>query len=322
MSENRHVLEDGRLRHNPYDRSIRPHLTGQPTGLSGVVLSAEPLLPYLNHGPLLSFMRGLNRLLALGAKDMTVGLSGLLPRGMAEEDMRDEVIRPLKALAAKEGPAFLSADLSVTGGISLPALSYVFAGRKSDGAGRQNQPKPGTSVFILGWCGMSALMLWRDCVKDLRNRFPAAFFAPFEGMENHLSIRPLLPVLPLCSAFIPLGEGGVLSGLWKMAEETGLGFRISLSDIPFWQETLEVADLFGADIYSGASDGAVIALSDREDDLEALAAQYGISAVRVGSLTREAEKVLELTKEAEVSEREIRYLDRPGADAVNALCLR
>ncbi len=50
-------------------------------------------------------------------------------------------------------------------------------------------------------------------------------------------------------AFYSLGEGGVLAGLWKMAEASEIGLFADLRKIPVRQETIEICERFNLNPY-------------------------------------------------------------------------
>ena len=55
-----------------------------------------------------------------------------------------------------------------------------------------------------------------------------------------------------------LGVGGVLSGMWKMAEASETGLRADLRAIPVRQETIEICERLDVNPYKLLSEGAVL----------------------------------------------------------------
>ena len=58
-------------------------------------------------------------------------------------------------------------------------------------------------------------------------------------------------------------NGGILSGLWKMAEASGVGMDVDLRRIPIRQETIEVCERLDVDPYKLESEGTVLLAPDR-----------------------------------------------------------
>ena len=53
-------------------------------------------------------------------------------------------------------------------------------------------------------------------------------------------------------------NGGILSGLWKMAEASGVGMDVDLRRIPIRQETIEVCERLDVDPYKLEAKGSVL----------------------------------------------------------------
>lgn len=62
-------------------------------------------------------------------------------------------------------------------------------------------------------------------------------------------------------------EGGILSGLWKMAEASGVGLDVDLRRIPIRQETIEVCERLDVDPYKLESEGTVLLGTGQGDAL-------------------------------------------------------
>lgn len=59
-------------------------------------------------------------------------------------------------------------------------------------------------------------------------------------------------------ALYVLGTGGVLAGLWKMAEAGETGIQADLRKIPVRQETIEICERFDLNPYRLFSEGALL----------------------------------------------------------------
>lgn len=111
------------------------------------------------------------------------------------------------------------------------------------------------------------------------------------------------------SAMYAMGEGGVLSALWKMAEASQVGLRADLRKIPVRQETIEICERFDLNPYKLLSCGAIL-VGIRGG--EALVQEYrriGIPAAVIGQTNRENDRLL-------YSGENVRYLERPGQDEI------
>ena len=109
------------------------------------------------------------------------------------------------------------------------------------------------------------------------------------------------------SALYRLKEGGILAGLWKMAEASQVGLRIDLRRIPIRQETIEICERFDVDPYKLLSGGSILLGCENGQEVLERFQQQGITASVIGRAVSGNDRLL---KSGEL----IRYLDRPGKE--------
>lgn len=102
-------------------------------------------------------------------------------------------------------------------------------------------------------------------------------------------------------------EGGILCGLWKIAEASGTGLDIDLRRIPIRQETIEICERLDVDPYKLMAKGAVILGTKEGDALVKALEKRGIPASVIGHAEKGNERLLH---SGDVT----RYLDRPSQD--------
>lgn len=114
------------------------------------------------------------------------------------------------------------------------------------------------------------------------------------------------------SALYALGEGGVLSALWKMAEASQVGLEADLRKIPICQESIEICERFDLNPYRLLSDGAIL-FGIRGG--EALVQEYrrmGLPAAVIGQTNSGNDRLLYSGENA-------RYLERPSEDEIGKI---
>ena len=114
----------------------------------------------------------------------------------------------------------------------------------------------------------------------------------------------------MCSYVGEIGEQGILSALWRMAEELGTGLQIRLRDIPIRQETVEILEKFDLNPYYALSDGAYLAVTDCGDELMKACQNVGLTCDEIGELRSGVARVL-------INGGSVRYLDRPQPEELN-----
>ena len=106
------------------------------------------------------------------------------------------------------------------------------------------------------------------------------------------------------------GDGGVLCGLWELAEAEKTGFEIDFSKLALKQETVEICEFFQLNPYLLTSAGSYLVLTEHgEETLESLK-NAGVPAVRIGFVKEQNARTL-------VNGEETRYLDRPAPDELS-----
>ena len=99
-------------------------------------------------------------------------------------------------------------------------------------------------------------------------------------------------------------NGGILSGLWKMAEASGVGMDVDLRRIPIRQETIEVCERLDVDPYKLEAKGSVLIGTAQGDALVRELEAHGIHAAVIGYADSGNDRLLH---SGEIT----RYLERP-----------
>ena len=107
-----------------------------------------------------------------------------------------------------------------------------------------------------------------------------------------------------------IGEQGILSALWRMAEELGTGLEIRLRDIPIRQETVEILEKFDLNPYYALSDGAYLVVTCHVDELLAVVRSAGLTCDEIGELRPGIARTV-------INGESVRYLDRPQPEQLN-----
>lgn len=106
------------------------------------------------------------------------------------------------------------------------------------------------------------------------------------------------------TAFYEMGEGGVLSALWKMAEASGVGLKADLRKIPIRQETIEICERCGLNPYKLSSEGSLLIGIRSGEALVQEYARRGVMATVIGQTDSGNARLL-------YSGENVRYLERP-----------
>ena len=108
---------------------------------------------------------------------------------------------------------------------------------------------------------------------------------------------------------VAMGEGGILSALWKMAEASQVGLQADLRKIPIRQETIEVCERFDLNPYYLMSEGALLIGIPSGENLVQEYRRMGLPAAVIGRTSSGNDRLL-------YSGGNVRYLDRPAQDEI------
>lgn len=112
------------------------------------------------------------------------------------------------------------------------------------------------------------------------------------------------------SVCYPMGEGGFLSALWKVAEASQVGLTADLRKIPIRQETVEICEIYDCNPYKLLSGGALLIGIPSGEALVQEYQRMGLSAAVIGQANAGNDRLL-------YSRENARYLERPGEDEIN-----
>ncbi|MCD8153874.1 MAG: hydrogenase maturation factor [Clostridiales bacterium] len=110
-----------------------------------------------------------------------------------------------------------------------------------------------------------------------------------------------------CTACIPVGKGGFLAALWKLAEASGTGLIVDYRKVPVRQETIEICEIFHLNPYRLQGQGGILFGMAGAESLVWELRKSGVSAAVIGQATDGAARLL-------YSGGQARYLERPAKE--------
>ena len=151
---------------------------------------------------------------------------------------------------------------------------------------------PGDEIYLLGSVGVFGT---REIVRRgedaLRYLYPPSFVDRMRFLDEK-DPEELLSRMDYRGLF-PLGEGGLLSGLWDFLFASQVGFcGEDLSLVPIHQETIEACETFGLNPYALHSKGAFLVSMENGRRAESLAREEGFSFRYLGYATAQKKRTL------------------------------
>ena len=149
--------------------------------------------------------------------------------------------------------------------------------------------------------------------EELESYFPYLFVKRAEEtVKCDLALAGEFPAFltEKCTYAEEIGGQGILSALWRMAEDLDTGLEIRLRDIPIRQETIEILEKFDLNPYYALSDGAYLVVTGRGDELMKVAQSAGLTCDEIGELRPGIARTV-------INGENVRYLDRPQPEELN-----
>lgn len=167
--------------------------------------------------------------------------------------------------------------------------------------------RPGDELVVAGETGISGTL---ELISQEREKLRVYFSESFLHMSEETLRNCMISEDSGCwkdnriSALYFTEAGGILSGLWKMAEASGVGVDVNLRRIPIRQETIEVCERLNADPYKLEAKGSVLIGTTQGDALVRGLEACGIHAAVIGHADSGNDRLLH---SGEIT----RYLERP-----------
>ncbi len=243
-----------------------------------------------------------NDLVTSGGVPRWLLVTALLPEGQTTEALVEDLFAQLRSACEAADIALIGGHTEITGGLDRPVLIGQMLGTVArDRLVRPDGMRPGDAVLLTKGLPLEGVSL---IAREQRAELLARGYAPdFLDDCAAMLFDPGIMVLPearaLCTAVRPHAlhdptEGGVATGLWEMAEASGVGLRVEAERLPILPAGRRLCDEYGVDPLGLIASGSLLAAVAADDAPRALAAceSAGVPCVQIGSATPAAEGVI------------------------------
>lgn len=169
-------------------------------------------------------------------------------------------------------------------------------------------------IVVSKWIGLEGTVeLVRQYRERLRERFPARMIDEAAAFDKYLSVEPEAATAMKSGVCGMQGvsRGGILAGLWEMAQEAGVGLEADLRKIPVRQETIEICEVLGENPYELLSGGCLIMTARDGNALVTALEREEIPAVVIGRTTSGNDRAL-------YNQGHKQYLNKPRTEQIYA----
>ncbi|MCR4650240.1 MAG: hydrogenase maturation factor [Lachnospiraceae bacterium] len=263
------------------------------------------------HGPAgHAIIRAVNDLSAGGAKPAFCTLSVSIPEDHREIRLKT-MIQDASEVAKEMGISIVGGHTETVPGLVHPIVSATVMGSPI----ADHHPEkviPGDSIVMTKWAALSGTAMLAGMYREeLLSRLPDWLIDDAEYMEKLLSIVPEAAVAVKAGAVCmhDLSDGGVFAALWQLAERDGVGLEVELKAIPIHQESVEVCEFFDISPYKLRSDGSLLIVTRKPEELIDLLEKENIQGTLIGHITEGRDRII-------IAGEEKRFLDEPRQDEV------
>jgi hydrogenase expression/formation protein HypE len=218
----------------------------------------------------------------------------LLPEDSSESDLR-RIVSQIDEAAREVGVSVVGGHTEVTRGISRPIVvgsmvGTVSGSRYFTSAGA----RPGDLLFMTKGAGIEGTVILSS-----EARVHKELGRGFERSAK--ALRRLINVVPECltlsaivgiSAMHDLTEGGVMGGVWELAEAASLGVELELSRVNLMDETRQLCTALGLDPYRLISSGSIVytVSPDAAEAAREALRRIGVPSAMIGRMASTGEK--------------------------------
>jgi hydrogenase maturation factor len=226
-----------------------------------VVLTADPVTGTTKHIGEHSVHINANDIAVTGAKPVWYVCTLLLPTGTSERTLA-RIMSGIDLASRGLGITVAGGHTEVTRGLERPLIAGFMIGEIRGRVLSSANMRVGDWILMTKTAGIEGTAILASeysgqirRVKHETSRKAQSFVKQISIVEEAMSISMISGVHALHDPT----EGGVLNGLWEMAEASGLGIEVWADRIPVATETLKICSKLGLDPLKLMSSGCLLA---------------------------------------------------------------
>ncbi len=240
-----------------------------------------------------------NDVAVMGAAPRWFLVTFLLPEGETTAADVERMFAQVAHACQEVGAVLVGGHTEVSYGLPRPLAIGVMLGEvSSQRLVRTGGARPGDVVILARGVPIEGTaIIARERREDLLARGVsdalirrAADFLHDPGISVVKAARLAVEVAPVHAMHDPT-EGGLITGLWELAEASGVGLWVDLDAVPVLEEGRVLCDLFGLDPLATIASGALLIAVAQEHGERLVAAleDAGIPARVIGRVTSREE---------------------------------
>ncbi len=255
-----------------------------------IVVATDPITGAVGNVGRLAVHVNANDVASTGARPLWFLCVTLLPEGN-DETLLEGIMEQIHAACMEIGVALVGGHTETTPGLDRPILIGLMMGEASkEDYVTTGGACPGDVIVLTKGAGIEGTaILAEDLARVLEDKIEASVIHAAKQMVKRIS------VVPEAMKAVELGgvhslhdptEGGLLNGVWEMAEAAGVGVEIYESKIPIAPETKAVCGALNVDPLKLMGSGALLIVLERMkvEKLLSLLSEIDVEASVIGKI--------------------------------------
>jgi hydrogenase maturation factor len=235
-----------------------------------IVVATDPITGAIGNVGWLAVHINANDVASTGARPLWFLCVTLLPEG-ADEALLEDIMKQMHTACKEIGIALVGGHTEITPGLDRPILIGFMMGESSkEDYVTTGGAQPGDVIILTKGAGIEGTaVLAEDLAKVLEDKIDGSVLHAAKKMVKRIS------VVPEAMRAVELGgvhslhdptEGGLLNGIWEMAEAAGVGVEINESNINIALETKAVCEALNVNPLKVMGSGALLIVIEREKE--------------------------------------------------------
>ena len=255
-----------------------------------IVVATDPITGAVGNVGWLAVHVNANDVASTGARPLWFLCVTLLPEGN-DETLLEGIMEQIHAACMEIGVALVGGHTETTPGLDRPILIGLMMGEASkEDYVTTGGASPGDVIVLTKGAGIEGTaVLAEDLARVLEDKIEASVIHAAKQMIERIS------VVPEAMKAVELGgvhslhdptEGGLLNGVWEMAEAAGVGVEIYESKIPIAPETMAICGALNVDPLKLMGSGALLIVLERMkvEKLLSLLSEIDVKASVIGEI--------------------------------------
>lgn len=212
----------------------------------------------------------------------------LLPEGSTLDSL-DKITQQMDSAAKEIGVSIVGGHTEVTPGIERPIVVGSMLGIvRNSRFFTSGGAKPGDLLYMTKYAGIEGTAILSSDKKIL-SRYGESFVSACKNFLSLISVVKecrILRDIEGVTSMHDLTEGGILGGVWELAEAASIGVYLDLRRVPFLRETQIICNELGLDPYRLISSGSLLFTVARgsKHQVELALERSGIPYAQIGEM--------------------------------------